>query len=114
MRALIVALLLGLAGLAPAAAGGRYALVIGNSNYVGDAVSGVEDARLIADDLKQVGFARPDLRTDASYADMTTALKKLEGQIADADVVVFFFSGHGLQRNGENYLLSVDGRPFLL
>jgi hypothetical protein len=90
----------------------RVALVIGNSVYGdGNDVSGVEDAKAMADCLRGIGFSVPPelLVLDGTLDTMGTALDFFRDQIADASVVVFFYSGHGFQLLGKNFLQPTDG-----
>lgn len=90
--------------------GGRYALVIGNSNYTDNTpVSGVQDAERMADYLEQLHFTVTANLTDTDLKSMRSALKDLKGRISKASVVVFYFSGHGFQDGGENYLAPKEG-----
>lgn len=88
---------------------GRYALVIGNSAYSGEVVSGVEDAMAMADHLKQAGFSNPTLLLNRNRKEMIADLEEFGKGIADASVVVFFYSGHGFQLSGQNYLRPIHG-----
>ncbi len=90
----------------------RLALVIGNANYVklGKLSNPGNDARLIAERLKQFGFEV----TQAADRD----LKEMTGDIDDfarkikargpATVAVLYYAGHGLESNSINYLVPVD------
>jgi hypothetical protein len=90
----------------------RVALVIGNSNYGdGNMVSGVEDAKAMADCLKGIGFLVPPelVVVDGKLDKTKQALDAFQVEIADASSVVFFYSGHGFQLQGKNFLLPVGG-----
>ena len=89
---------------------GRLALLIGNSNYGGGGndVSGVEDANKMAEYLRQLHFT-VTLVTNGTLGVMTQQLKAFGDSIGQANVVIFFYSGHGFQMDAENYLLPVDG-----
>ncbi len=50
------------------------------------------------------------VRRDATRADMTEALRDFSERIRNADVALFYYAGHGLQMEGENYLLPVDAK----
>ncbi|GAB3942751.1 caspase family protein [Spirosoma harenae] len=98
-------------GLASTFTGKRVALVIGNSEYLNISPplqdQPINDAKAIENRLKELGFSTT-LETDA---DETTLRKKLTDfyeNAATADVVFFYFAGHGLQYNGANYLLPTD------
>jgi hypothetical protein len=86
----------------------RVALVIGNSHYGGTGdVSGIKDAELMREALIQIGFPDVTMLQDGSIDQTDTALKSLGNRIKNADVVVFFFSGHGFQIDSENYLMPI-------
>jgi hypothetical protein len=87
--------------------GDRFALVLGNSDYgPSEQVSGVKDAKDMACDLKQLGFD-VDWFADAHIGEMQAALELFAKKIANpkVKVVLFYFSGHGFQQDGENYLV---------
>src|SRR6478609_3517467 len=89
----------------------KIALVIGNSNYGDDnTVSGVEDAKAIAECLEQqLGFEMLPSVLDGNLQAAKDALDNFGKKIRAADVVVFFYSGHGFQSEGKNYLLPPGG-----
>lgn len=89
----------------------KLALVIGNSNYVGKGNSlnnPINDAKEVSKKLKNLGF---DVKTlqDASLLQMDDAISDLGNDARNYDVVMFYYSGHGIQSNkGENYMIPVD------
>jgi uncharacterized caspase-like protein len=90
----------------------RVALVIGNSSYgpeIGKLLNPANDARLMADTLKGLGFS-VDLVLDADQKAMKRAIKsfgaKLEEGGKDA-TGLFYYAGHGVQVEGQNFLLPV-------
>lgn len=88
----------------------KVALVVGNSKYrEGDDVSGVEDAKAMAACLNRLGFQVQPPVLDASLKTFRKALADFQKKIVNAQVVVFFYSGHGFQNAGQNYLLPTDG-----
>ena len=89
----------------------RLALVIGNDGYqhVGALRNARADAQAMAKGLEDSGFATT-LKLDLSEKDMKAVLRTFKAQLQGGDVVVFFFSGHGVQLGGANYLLPVDIR----
>lgn len=83
----------------------KVALVIGNSLYGGDNdVSGAEDATAMASCLKGLGFEVLDL-LNGDLTATSTALDNFDKKLGDATVALFFYSGHGYQSGGKNYLL---------
>lgn len=101
-----------LAGLAGAAAEPRVALVIGNADYGGDLgrlANPINDATLMTESLTQAGFDVIAV-TDADQKVMKRAIGEFGEKLtaAGADVTaLFYYSGHGLQVGGENYLIPV-------
>ncbi len=94
-----------------ALAGVRLALVIGNGQY--QAVPALDnpsnDAADVAQALRGAGFEVIEQR-DATREAMARAVRDFSERLRNADVALFFYAGHGLQMNGENYLLPVDAR----
>ena len=89
----------------------RLALVIGNDGYqcVSSLRNAKADAEAIAEGLKSSGFTTT-IRFDLPEKDMKATLRGFKSQIQGGDVVVFYFSGHGVQLGGANYLLPIDIR----
>jgi hypothetical protein len=111
-------LLLGLSGflLAPdvASAQSRIALVIGNSAYktVTALPNPANDARAMSGMLRNAGFEVVE-ESDLSQSDMRRALRDFAAGVAlkgPDTVVLVYFAGHGLQIEGENYLVPVDAK----
>ena len=82
----------------------RLALVIGNQYAGNDQISGIEDASAMAEALCDMGFSVFTLYNGKKDA-MTGALTDFQQRITNAEVVVFYFSGHGYQIDNVNYLL---------
>lgn len=93
---------------APAWAQARLALVIGNSAYATAQLANPRnDAELIARTLRQLGFEVTRL-LDADQKTMRRALIDFGRRLKAADAVgVFYFAGHGVQVEGENYLIPI-------
>ena len=88
----------------------RVALVIGNGKYQFNKTlkNPVNDATDMAAVLKSNGFA-VTLLTDASRAAMEKAVRDFDTSLKNPDAVgLFYYSGHGAQSEGQNYLLPVD------
>jgi formylglycine-generating enzyme required for sulfatase activity len=88
----------------------RYALVIGNSNYLHTTVirGAVKDADLLESVLKKCDF-NVTPRKDLSKKDFQDAIEQFFNKIKFSHSnVLFFYSGHGIQYRGENYLVPVD------
>lgn len=92
----------------------RYALVIGNSRYpkeVGQLRNPINDAIDMAAELERSRF-EVQLVTDATYGQMRAAFMKFKEKIDKADrdntVALFYYAGHGIRMEDENYLVPVD------
>jgi uncharacterized caspase-like protein len=86
----------------------RVALVIGNARYQRSAlINPVNDARLVSDRLKRIGFDVLTLENVES-ARFETATRDFASRAKGADVALFYYAGHALQADGENYLMPVD------
>jgi uncharacterized caspase-like protein len=90
----------------------RLALVIGNDNYQHAEVlrNARADARAVAAALQALGFT-VTLEQDLTLQQMKVALRAFKAQVAGGDEAVFYFSGHGVQFGGTNYLIPVDLLP---
>ena len=85
------------------------ALVVGNVAYhVGGVPNASNDAKGVAQALKDLGF-EVEFESNLSLPQFTSAVQKF-GDAArnDGTIALFYFSGHGIQLNGENYLVPID------
>lgn len=103
--ALVMLMLLPVAGQAEK----RVALVIGNSAYkhAGELVNPRNDAEDFAAALKTLGI-EVIKGLDLDKPAMDREIKKFSVALSGADVGIFFYAGHGLQVNGNNYLVPTD------
>ena len=88
----------------------RIALVFGNSHYLQNKdilKNPVNDADSITDALNSVGFTVMKYK-DATCDTMNYGLKVFSDSLKNYDVGLFYYAGHGLELNSENYLLPVD------
>lgn len=94
-----------------AQAGDRMALVIGMASYesITKLDNTINDATLIADSLKQIGFD-VTLLTDSPLAELEAALKDFSFRSETADLALIYFAGHGIEVQGENFLVPVDAK----
>lgn len=108
LRAILIALAFG-AGWPALAAGDRVALVIGIAAYqnIQTLDNTVNDARLIADTLTGIGFDVTRV-VDAGYQDLRAALDTFAFRSETADLALIYFAGHGVEVQGENYLIPAD------
>jgi len=85
----------------------RVALVIGNSDYqVKPLVHPVNDARDMARVLGKLGFD-VTLMVNAEQDAMELAIEVFGNKLGENTVGLFYFSGHGSQYDGENYLIPI-------
>ena len=104
-------ILLALLNLAVPAHAKRVALVIGNAQYQNEKSlrNPVNDAKLIAEVLRNdLKFDDVMLRKNLGRRELGRAISELADKARGADAVVVYYSGHGMQRGGQNYLLPVD------
>ncbi len=87
----------------------RKALIVGNDAYAKAPAlqSAVNDANDLGAALRESGF-QVEVVTDADRQSMERAIRRFAGSLGSGDVALFHFSGHGLQMDGENYLIPVD------
>jgi uncharacterized caspase-like protein len=87
----------------------RIALVIGNSAYqkVANLANPAHDARDISESLKRLGFTVNTV-TDADFDGFRRALRDFGRMAPSADMAVFYFAGHGVEIDGNNWLLPTD------
>ncbi len=88
---------------------GNIALVIGNGAYEHSAplANPRNDATAIAAKLRLLGFETVE-GYDLTRDEMADKVREFSGHAREADLSLFFYAGHGLQVDGENYLLPVD------
>lgn len=85
----------------------KVALVIGNSNYAESPLRNpVNDATDIESTLTHLGF-QVTLGTDLNQMEMENAIRTFGNLINTNDIALFYFSGHGTQVKGLNYLIPV-------
>lgn len=95
----------------------RLALVIGNGDYsksrgYGNLINPENDAKLIASSLEQANF-NVTLVIDATEIEILEAVKNFTEKISSYNgkvTTLFYYSGHGVQYEGENYLVPVNSR----
>ncbi len=88
----------------------RFALVIGNSAYkTAPLKNPAKDARDMAALLTRLGFS-VTLKVDAGQKDMEEAVRQFGQDLRKGGVGLFYFAGHGLQVQGNNYLVPVDAK----
>ena len=94
----------------PAFADKRVALVMGNSAYqnVNRLANPINDSEAMSAMLKKAGFDVVELKRDLNVSEMRRALRDFSDTVRDADVVIVYFAGHGIEIDGVNYVIPVD------
>lgn len=108
LKVVSVAAFISLAG--PAWAADRVALLIANSKYGSQAQlrNPPNDARLLGDALRRAGFKVMDVPPELGRQAMLDALAEFSKEAKHADAAFVYFSGHGMEVDGVNYLLPID------
>jgi hypothetical protein len=86
------------------------ALVIGNNNYLlpkNKLDNAMNDAKSISRKLIKLGYHVIEI-LDCTRSDFASAISEFSTKLEQYNVGLFFFSGHGLQIDGENYLAPID------
>ena len=98
-------------GYQPANAERRVALVIGNSAYKHAAPlpNPRNDAKAIAAALRRLNF-EVVAGIDLDARGMREKVKAFAKSVRRADVALLYYAGHGLQVEGENYLVPIDAK----
>jgi uncharacterized caspase-like protein len=88
----------------------RVALVIGNSAYQNapQLDNPSRDASAISDMLRKAKFDVVETVRDANNQDMRRALREFSDKSQNSDVAVVYFAGHGIEVDGQNYLIPTD------
>ena len=89
------------------------ALVIGNGNYSFSPLSNpTNDADDMAVTLEKCGF-RVIKTIDATRKEMRRSIRKFGNEIASEDAVgLFYYSGHAIQVQGENYMIPIGASVY--
>jgi|GEM_PF-5419964 len=89
----------------------RVAIVIGNAAYSGESAlaNPVNDANDMAATLEDLGFKVIKL-LDGDKDQMNDKLEEFDDELKKGGVGVLYYAGHGIQHQGENYMIPVDAR----
>jgi len=110
VRLLILLICLGCLGCYPALAETRVALVVGNSAYqkVPSLTNPTSDATALAAMFKAARFDLVELKFDLAATELRRALREFASRTRDADIAVVYYAGHGIELDGNNFLVPVD------
>lgn len=92
----------------------RRALVIGINNYenVASLSTPKSDALLMAASLKKINtdfHVTPVSEEDSTRLGLLNSIRAFAESINSGDVAIIYYSGHGIERNNQNYLIPKDG-----
>jgi peptidoglycan hydrolase-like protein with peptidoglycan-binding domain len=89
----------------------RVALVIGNSayQYAPHLPNPTNDAEAMAASLQKLGF-EVSKGIDLDRTETEMIIREFSKSLAGADVALLFYAGHGIQYEGNNYLIPVDAQ----
>lgn len=109
MRIAAVALAIASLSISPSAAQNRLAFVVGNDSYqnVDPLKKAVNDARAVAATMRKLGF-QVTLGENLSRREFNAKFSAFEGAIKPGDTAFVFYSGHGVDLSGANFLIPVD------
>lgn len=88
----------------------KLALIIGNNNYIRPESKlrhCINDANDLTEVLSNIRF-HVTTKLDLTNSQMVAAVNSFSKTINDGDLVLFYFSGHGYQIKGTNYLMPTD------
>ena len=90
--------------------GRKVALLIGNSAYqkVGALQNPKNDVQLLAATLKSASFQSVVVKMDLTQQQTLQALRDFAAVADGADWALLYYSGHGIEFGGTNYLVPVD------
>jgi hypothetical protein len=90
----------------------KIALVIGVAKYqfANPLKNTINDARDIDSSLTKLGF-NVTLLLDPTLREMSTAIDTFGRKMFNSEVCLFYYSGHGAEYNGENFLFPVTSHP---
>jgi uncharacterized caspase-like protein len=92
----------------------RMALVIGNSNYQAavSLANPANDSKAVAEAFTRAGFEVTRL-SDLTQMEMRRAVRDFSARVAEKGsdtTALVFYAGHGVQVDGENFLIPIDAR----
>jgi len=89
----------------------RVAIVVGNSHYQSQRLeqlpNAANDAVRLADSLRRLNF-EVLVGTDLTSQGFARLLADAEKKVPSASAILIFYAGHGVQLQGENFLLPID------
>lgn len=88
--------------------GRKLALIAGNAAYPKWPLRNpINDARAIETVLGELGFVT-DVVLNATRPDLERTIDRFTARLQPGDIALVYYAGHGIQIDGENYLVPVD------
>ncbi|MBT9290647.1 caspase family protein [Prosthecodimorpha staleyi] len=114
LRSTAASLVLVVAALWPCAdarAAARVALLIGNADYPAAPLSNpTRDVDAMEASLREAGFDTVIAHKNLDLRAMDAAIEEFREKVQGAEIAVLYYSGHGIEVNGTNYLVPRDAR----
>lgn len=90
----------------------RVALVIGNSSYaeVERLRNPASDAKAVAESLQRLGFDKVMLKLNLDYTGLRRTFADFSRMADGAETALIYYAGHGIEVDGQNYLIPVDAK----
>jgi hypothetical protein len=86
----------------------RYALILANQTYEKNPLPNIRnDALLMDKTLKSIGFTTTVV-LDGTRTSMLEGIRRFKASLTPGAFVLLYYSGHGAQVDGENYLIPTD------
>jgi hypothetical protein len=106
------ALVIGAISSSVASAERRVALVIGNAKYehADTLANTINDADAMTQLFTHAGFDVVEERRDIGVVEFKRAAREFLNTAQNADIAVVYYSGHGIEVGGTNYLIPVDAK----
>lgn len=91
----------------------RVAFVIGEGDYLklASLPNPRRDSAVMANALAEMGFDVVEIAENLGAFELRSVPAAIAERAAQADVVLVFYAGHGVEANGINYLIPVDAAP---
>jgi len=87
----------------------KLALVIGNQSYPKSPLKNpVNDATAMARALRELGFDEVVEKPELTLRQMRVAIDHFSASLQQGDLALFYYAGHGVQANEQNYLIPID------
>jgi uncharacterized caspase-like protein len=96
--------------------GKRVAFVVGTDQYINlpateQLKTAINDARVVAATFEKLGFQISETSINATRSKFNRDWQRFLNSVERGSVVAFFYAGHGVQIDGQNYLLPSDIPP---